>query len=114
MDFKNLQRKAMELINKRGGTESAKQDAEELKDIATGPGSLGDKAKAAADALKDPGAPGPDRPAGATPGAPGDAEPQTPAGATPGAPGDAEPQTPAASPPSSTPETPNEPPRTGA
>ena len=98
MDFKNLQRKAMELINKRGGTESAKQDAEELRDIATGPGSLGDKAKAAADALKDPGAPGPDRPAGATPGAPSAAEPQTPA----------------ASPPSSTPETPNEPPRTGA
>jgi hypothetical protein len=87
----------MDLVNKRGGTESVKQDAGELKDIASGPGSLGDKAKAAADALKDPGAPGGDRPAGATPGAPSDAEPQTPA----------------APPPSSTPETPNEPPRTG-
>ena len=50
------------LIDKRGGTDALKADAEELKNIATGPGSASDKAKRAADALKDPGAKGPDRP----------------------------------------------------
>jgi hypothetical protein len=34
----------------------SKADAEELKDIAKGPGSVADKAKRAGDALKDPGA----------------------------------------------------------
>jgi hypothetical protein len=33
-----------------------KQDAEELRDIAKGPGTMGDQAKRAADALKEPGA----------------------------------------------------------
>ena len=36
MDLKNLQRKAKQLIDKRGGNESLKEDAQELKDIATG------------------------------------------------------------------------------
>jgi hypothetical protein len=61
MDFKSLQRKAKQLIDRRGGTESLKADAEELKDIAKGPGSVSDKAKRAGEALKDPGAKGPDR-----------------------------------------------------
>lgn len=39
------------------------EDLEELKDIAQGEGSLIDKAKAAVDAIKDPGAPGEDAPA---------------------------------------------------
>ena len=38
---------------KRGGTESLKEDLSELKDIANGEGSLADKAKAAAEVLKD-------------------------------------------------------------
>jgi hypothetical protein len=63
MDFKSLQRKAKQLIDRRGGTDSLKADAEELKDIAKSPGSLSDKAKRAGDALKDPGAKGPDTPA---------------------------------------------------
>ena len=46
------------MVNKRGGTGALKEDAEELKDIATGKGSLKDKAKAAGEAIKDPGAPG--------------------------------------------------------
>jgi hypothetical protein len=37
--------KAKQLIEKRGGTDSVKADAEELKDIAKGPGSIADKAK---------------------------------------------------------------------
>jgi hypothetical protein len=60
MDLKNLQRKAKQLIDKRGGTESLKEDAQELRDIARGGGSTGDKAKRAADALKHPGAARPD------------------------------------------------------
>jgi hypothetical protein len=60
MDFKRLQIKAKQLIERRGGTESVKADANELKDIAKGPGSIADKAKRAGDALKDPGANGPD------------------------------------------------------
>ena len=63
MDLKSLQRRAKQLIDRRGGTDSLKADAEELKDIATGPGSVTDKAKRAGDALKDPGAKGPDTPA---------------------------------------------------
>jgi hypothetical protein len=63
MDFKSLQRRAKQLIDRRGGTESLKADAEELKDIAKGPGSVTNKAKRAGDALKDPGAKGPDTPA---------------------------------------------------
>lgn len=55
MDFKKLAEKAKDTIDKRGGTDSLKVDAEELKKIAKGKGSLTDKAKAAAAALKDPG-----------------------------------------------------------
>ena len=57
----SLADKARQMFNKRGGTDAAKEDFQELKDIHAGEGSLSDKAKAAADALKDPGAQGPDR-----------------------------------------------------
>jgi len=56
VNFKNLADKAKDAIDKRGGTESLKEDAAQLKDIAKGPGSLSDKAKAAATALKEAGA----------------------------------------------------------
>ena len=52
MDLKSLQRRAKQLIDKRGGTDSLKADAEELKDIAKGSGSVTDKAKRAGDALR--------------------------------------------------------------
>ena len=55
MDFKKLTDKAKGLVDKRGGTESLKEDAEELKSIASSKGSLSDKAKAAVEAIKDPG-----------------------------------------------------------
>ena len=54
-NLSNLANKAKEAVEKRGGTDSLKQDAAELKSIAKGPGSFTDKAKAAADALKRPG-----------------------------------------------------------
>jgi len=60
MDFKKLANKAKETIDKRGGVDSLKADAEELKKVAQGKGSLSDKAKAAAQAIKDPGERGQD------------------------------------------------------
>jgi len=57
MDFGKLAKGAKQLIDKRGGAESVKEDAEELKNIATGQGNLADKAKEAVEALKVPGAP---------------------------------------------------------
>ena len=56
MDLKNLTDKAKELIDKRGGSDSLKEDAGELKDIASSDESLVDKAKDAVEAIKDPGA----------------------------------------------------------
>jgi hypothetical protein len=63
MDLKKLSGKAKDLVEKRGGTDSVKQDAEELQGIAKGKGSLTDKAKAAAAALKEPGQAGAGSPA---------------------------------------------------
>lgn len=56
VNFKSIADKAKQAVEKRGGTGSLKEDAAELKSIATGKGSLSDKAKAAAAAIKDPGA----------------------------------------------------------
>ena len=61
MKLNQLFKRAKKVVDDRGGTDSLKQDAQELADIAKGRGSTGDKAKAAAEALKDPGAPGPER-----------------------------------------------------
>lgn len=72
MDLKGLQRKAKDLFDKRGGSEAAKADAEELRDIAKGSGSLSDKAKRAGEALKEPGADEPARPGADTPAGPPD------------------------------------------
>jgi hypothetical protein len=58
MDLKRIANKARELVDRRGGTESLKEDATELKDIAGGKGSFSDKAKEAVEAVKDPGAAG--------------------------------------------------------
>jgi hypothetical protein len=55
MKLNKLVERARQMVDKRGGTDALKQDAQELRDIAKGPGSLGDKAKQAAAALKDPG-----------------------------------------------------------
>ena len=58
MDLNKLKRQAQDLVEKRGGTDALKEDAEELKDIATGKGSMTDKGKASVEAIKDPGKPG--------------------------------------------------------
>jgi hypothetical protein len=53
--FSQLAGKAKQIIDRRGGTDALKEDLEELKDAATSRGSVSDKAKAAADAIKTPG-----------------------------------------------------------
>ena len=63
VNFRRLADQAKKVVDKRGGTDALKEDAEELKDIAEGKGSLKGKAKEAAEAIKDPGAEGPDTPA---------------------------------------------------
>jgi hypothetical protein len=55
MDLKKIAEEAKELVDKRGGTDGLKEDLGELKDIASGDGSIVDKAKEAVDAVKDPG-----------------------------------------------------------
>lgn len=60
MDLSKITDKAKELLESRGGTDALKEDVEELREIAKGEGSLADKAKAALEALKDPGAAGED------------------------------------------------------
>jgi hypothetical protein len=67
INFRRLADQAKKTIDKRGGTDSLKEDAQELRDIAKGKGSLTDKAKEAGEAIKDPGAKGPDRPGGRHP-----------------------------------------------
>jgi hypothetical protein len=65
VSFRNLKKvadKAKEQVDKRGGTEALKEDAEELKGIAKGQGSVKDKAKAAGKAIKEPGAKGSETP----------------------------------------------------
>ena len=55
MDLKGLINKGKKIVDDRGGVESLKADAQEVAGIAKGKGSLSDKAKQAAAALKDPG-----------------------------------------------------------
>ena len=57
MNIKSIADKVKGAVQKRGGTESLKEDAGELKDIASGEGSLADKAKKGAGAIKEPGVP---------------------------------------------------------
>jgi hypothetical protein len=61
VNFKRLTDKAKDAVDKRGGMDSLKEDASELREIAKGKGSLKDKAKAAGKAVKDPGEKGPER-----------------------------------------------------
>lgn len=63
--FKKAKGTAEDVVEKRGGTDALKKDAEELKNIARSKGTMKDKARDAVDALKEPGAPGKE------PGAPG-------------------------------------------
>jgi hypothetical protein len=76
VNLRRITQRAKDVVEKRGGTESLKQDAAELKKIATGQGSVKDKAKAAAGAIKDPGSKGAERTPGPTGGVEGSAPPE--------------------------------------
>jgi hypothetical protein len=62
MNWKAMADKAKQTFQQRGGSEAAKEDAEELRDIVHGQGSIADKAKGAAAAIREPGAHHPDSP----------------------------------------------------
>jgi hypothetical protein len=55
MNLKSMFNKGKKIVDERGGVDSLKEDAQELAGIAKGKGSLSDKAKEAAAAVKDPG-----------------------------------------------------------
>jgi hypothetical protein len=55
VNLRRLTDQAKKIVEKRGGTDAAKEDAEELADIAKGKGTMKDKAKAAGEAIKKPG-----------------------------------------------------------
>lgn len=78
MDWKAITDKAKQIFQQRGGGSAAKADAEELRGVGQEQGSSTDKTKAAAEALRDPGAPG-------TPGA-GTSDPPPPGAGGPQAP----------------------------
>ena len=63
VDFKKLSTRAKDLVEQRGGTEGLKKDAATLREVAKSKGSLSDKAKAAAAALKETSANDPAAPA---------------------------------------------------
>ena len=56
VNWKKLADRASDVVKKRGGAKSVVEDASELAEIAKRQGSLSDKAKAAREALKEPGA----------------------------------------------------------
>ncbi|MFN8215633.1 MAG: hypothetical protein U0R71_03465 [Solirubrobacterales bacterium] len=72
MKLNKLVDKAKKTIDQRGGMDALKADAEELKSIAKGKGSITEKAKAAGAAIKEPGAPKADADAPAEPAAKSD------------------------------------------
>jgi hypothetical protein len=76
MNLGSLTSKAKELFTRRGGKDAAKEDAQELKDIARSEGSIGDKAKEGFEAVKDPGAPGEERRPGGEQPRPGGEQPR--------------------------------------
>jgi hypothetical protein len=62
MNWKAMADKAKQTFQQRGGSKPAKEDAEELRNIAQGQGSITDKAKQAAAAIREPGAHHPNSP----------------------------------------------------
>jgi hypothetical protein len=56
MDLRKLSKMAKRVVDQRGGTDAVKADAERLKNIARGQGTLSEKGKRAAEALREPGA----------------------------------------------------------
>jgi hypothetical protein len=68
MSWKAMADKARQVFQQRGGSQAAKEDAEELRNVARGQGSVADKAKQAAAAIREPGAHDADSPDAQSPG----------------------------------------------
>jgi hypothetical protein len=80
VNLRRLTDRAKDVVEKRGGKDSLKEDMNELRNIARGEGTLKEKAAAAKDALKDPGQKGREQPAaGATAPQPAKPAPSAPA-----------------------------------
>jgi hypothetical protein len=62
MNWKAMADKAKQTFQQRGGSKAAKEDAEEFRNIAQGQGTITDKAKQAAAAIREPGAHHPNSP----------------------------------------------------
>jgi hypothetical protein len=60
MNLGRIFRRTKKVVDDRGGVDALKEDASEVAGVARSKGSATDKAKAAGEALKDPGAPGGD------------------------------------------------------
>jgi hypothetical protein len=60
MGLSDLLDRAKGIVQKRGGTDALKEDAQELKDVAKSDASTTDKGKEGVEAVKDPGAKGPE------------------------------------------------------
>jgi hypothetical protein len=60
MGLSDLLDRAKGIVQRRGGTDGLKEDAQELKDVATSDASMSEKLKQGAEALKEPGAEGPE------------------------------------------------------
>jgi hypothetical protein len=56
VNFKAITDKAKQIFQQRGGAKAAKEDAQELRNIAQEQGSVTDKAKQAGEAIREPGA----------------------------------------------------------
>jgi len=81
MKYARIAKIAKQAIDNRGGVEALKQDMHEVADAAKGKGSLKEKAKAAAEALRQPSS----ATEGETPAAPAAAAAAPPAAAAPAA-----------------------------
>lgn len=62
MNWRAMADKANQVFQQRGGATAAKEDTEELRNIAQGQGSVADKVKQAAEALREPAPTTPTRP----------------------------------------------------
>lgn len=82
MKFNRIAEKAKQALDRRGGMDALKEDLQEVKEAATGRGSLRDKARAAADAIKTPGK-NPDAPGAPADAARAPADPPPPPPSTP-------------------------------
>jgi hypothetical protein len=84
MGLSDLINRAKDVVQKRGGTDALKEDAQELKDVAKSDASMSEKVKQGAEALKDPGAKDPGHPGAKDPGHPGAKDPGHPGAKDPG------------------------------